>query len=112
MASLVYQRARRSEELPIGDAWLDQYTGLSSPNGSVSHDLFSNDLIDGLRNVLRLATAHIPMYSCDASNLTSGPVSLPQNRPYFVVKQVVRFRQEVRTLDSRMAYLGPVWTIP
>ncbi|HTB50519.1 MAG TPA: hypothetical protein VK701_06030 [Solirubrobacteraceae bacterium] len=33
----------------------------NSPDPSV----WLNTIVDGLRNVLRLATAHIPMYYCD-----------------------------------------------
>ena len=73
-----------------------------SPHGSVSYDLSSNGLTDGLRNVLRLATAHIPMYSRDASVRDLRPVSLPQNRPYFA-------ENDLCDSDKKSEGLTPEW---
>src|ERR1700722_7765415 len=73
-----YQRARFMECGLTNDS---KSSSLTSP---VSYDRLSNDPTDGLRNVLRLATAHIPMYSCVPLYPTSGLVSLPQNSHYFV----------------------------
>jgi hypothetical protein len=72
-----FSSAREPLETLTWECGLTNGSKPSSLTSLISYDLFSDDLIDGLRNVLRLATAHIPMYSCDpctcfwASELTA-----------------------------------------